>query len=425
MRRCRRHDCLGTAALTLLVLLLPQSALAGGLQAPDRSGDAGPVERSSRVVSSNPAAMGFIDGFAVGISNALTLRTQRFEPEGDGEAARSTTLQTYPYVSHVNDAGTDWLHAGFTAELPWRYGADWPTDGPQRFDSIFRNVKAVHLTPAIAFTPVDWLHIGASASLVQTEFSAYRAIDFGPIVARQEGADPGSVPQQDPGNEGREFMEFSGNTGRWSVGVALEPGPWRIGASYHSPINLELGGTYELLIPRNEFYSDRYGGDISNSATFDTRWPSRAEFGLARSFDDSDFYAQLEWTHWSQIDDVQVIVEDASSPYDWDRTLPFDRNDTFEIRLGGQTPLSKTVSLDAEVGMETSAIPADQLSARENDAPKVVVGAGLRWAISEMFTLRTGYQNLFFLPRSVDGEAAGTYRQNLGLLETSISFNYE
>ena len=172
MRRCRRHDYLGTAALALLVLLVPQSALAGGLQAPDRSGDAGPVERSSRVVSSNPAAMGFIDGFAVGLSNALTLRTQRFEPEDDGEAARSTTLQTYPYVSHVNDAGTDWLHAGFTAELPWRYGADWPTDGPQRFDSIFRNVKAVHLTPAMRSA------LGEVPTLPETERACSRILSL-------------------------------------------------------------------------------------------------------------------------------------------------------------------------------------------------------------------------------------------------------
>lgn len=416
---------LGGVLFAVLLFAIPPAAHAQTADSLEMSGSAGPVSESARAVEANPSSMGTVEGIELNLDHSLHLRSQTFETGGDD--AESFVLQSNPGVSFVSDLGTDRFRVGFNGALPRRYGSDWPSDGPQRFDSIFHRVRDIHLTAAGSFSPVDWLHLGGSLRLIQAEYRSYRAADLAPVVARQEGADRDSVPRRDPGNEGREFLGFNGRTLGWSAGATVTPGPFRVGAAFHSPVALELDGTYELYIPRNEYYRDRYGGDINRDATLRTRWPARIDVGLAYEFGgESEVFGHVGWANWSSVDDIEVDVEEPEGARSFDRREALELRDSFEVRLGGVFGVGDGLAVDGTIGFDTSPIPSGALTARVLDTPKVLAGAGVRWPLADGVDLRGGYQHLYHLPQSTDpadGESgtAGDYSQNVGMVESSIS----
>lgn len=425
MRR-RQARLVGIAA-AIWIFAAPAASSAQTPDSLDRGGFAGPVSTSARVVGTNPSAMGMIDGISADFSHTLRLRSQTIETDAD--RADTFLLQSDPSIAFASDLGTERFRVGFIGALPRRYGSAWPSDGPQRFDSIFHRIRDIHLTAAGAFSPLEWLHVGGSIRFVQAEFRSYSAADMGPIVARQEGVDPASVPAGEPGNEGREFLDFNGRTLGWTAGVTLTPGKFRIGAAYHGPVPLELEGSYELYVPNNEYYRDRYGGDINRDATLETRWPGRLEAGFGYNYGpETEVFAGATWTRWSTVDEIAIDVADSENAHNFDRRESLDLRDTVEIRLGGTTRLVSWLAIDATLGGGSSSIPADALTARVVDMPKAFASVGARWQLTDGIAFRTGYQHVHYFGRTTDPGpdqpgTAGTYRQTLGLVETSLSID--
>lgn len=391
-------------------------------------GFAGPVDDSARVVGTNPSAMGMIDGTSIDLHHTLQLRSQTFE--ADDRSADMFLMQSDPLVAFASDLGSEYFHAGFIGGVPRRYGSSWPSDGPQRYDSIFHRVRDIELTAAGSLSPADWFHFGASVSFIQAEYRSYSAVDMGPIVARQEEVDPDTVPRRHPGNEGRQFLDFSGRTVGWTAGVTLTPGDFRIGAAYHGSVPLRLDGSYELYIPRNDYYEGRYGGDINREATLETRWPGRLTAGVGWNFGSrTELFAHAGWTRWSAVDDIVVDVEKGDSSRSFDRREKLDLHDSFDLRIGGITRLMPWLAIDATIGAESSAIPTRALTAKVLETPKAFAAAGARMAIAENVSLRAGYQHVHYFRTSSDPGAdqpgtPGEYAQTLGLLETSLSIQF-
>lgn len=406
------------------VIGAPSSGDAQTSDSPDRGGFAGPVSESARALGTNPATMGGIEGIELHLDHALHLRSQSFE--SDGDRAESLVLQSNPGVAFVSDLGTERFRVGFRSALPRRYGSSWPTDGPQRYSSIFHRVRDIHLTAAGSYSPLDGLHLGGSVRLIQAGYRSYRAVDVAPIVARQEGVDPETVPRREPGNEGREFLDFNGRTAGWSAGATFTPGKFRIGAAFHSPVALDLEGSYELSIPQNDYYRDRYGGDINRDATLETRWPARVDVGLAYQIrEDLEVFGHVGWAHWSSVDEIAVDAEEPDGARSFDRREALDLRDGFDVRLGGVFGLGEGLAVDGTVGFDSSNLSSGALTPRVVDLPKVVAGLGVRWAFAEGVGLRAGYQHVQHLSRTTepgDDErgAAGSYAQTVGMAETSV-----
>ncbi len=446
--------------VAIVVLVWGSSAWAGGTQAQELAGRGGPVTNSARGLFANPAAIGPIDGISTDFDLQLEWRNQSHERDttsvrSEGgetfESVGSSTIRAFPSFAYASDLGLDWFQLGFGASVPSRYATDWPTDGAQRYHSIFLQFRGIALTPSVAVSPLDWLHVGASFSYTLVEYRSYRATDLGPVVARQEGADPESVPAEASGNEGREHLEFSAGVPRWAAGVTLTPGDVRIGAAYHSGASLELDGTYQLFVPRNDYYQRRFGGNVERDATLSTRRPGSVRLGVAWSPDETwEVYGHGEWTRWSTVDRIELDLESSSgggfggggstgganggasndsARSNLGRRRELDWQDAFNVRLGGRYRLDGTWTLDGEVGFETSALPESQLNPRLLDAAKVVAAAGVRWRASETTSFRIGYQHVQHLARTVqqtdiDPPASGTYRQWIGIAETGFSYHF-
>jgi long-chain fatty acid transport protein len=428
---------LGCATILGLTVGYPADGHAGGVRATDHANSAGTVADDAGGVGLNPGAMGLVEGTGSTLDLQLSLRHQTYHRRGrnsqgaDYEKADSLTVRAYPTFNHVSDLGTDWFRLGFSVRVPFQYSSDWPTDGAQRYENIFHDVTAINLTPAIGFRPVEWLSFGASFSYVLADYRSYRAYDFGNRVAREEGVDPDTVPDEDPGNEGRQYMNFTGEAFGWSAGLALSPGDVRVGLAYHSPIDLELSGDYELYPPNNTYYDRRYGGTISRSAELRTRWPSEVRAGVAWEVSKTgEIWLDAAWTHWSMVDERVVDVEETQGETSYDTRETYDWNDTLEVRLGGYFGVAEDWRVHGEVGFESTAIPPGQLSPRVVDAPKIMAGAGVGWDISELLTLQLGYQHVYYIPREVPPRDAGStppgqYTQHRALIETGLSYQFQ
>lgn len=409
------------------VCLVPAAVLAGDLWSGPATSS---TETSALVLTSNPAGIGDVGGISTELVGAFGLRAVSHEvPEG--ETGRSTRFQGFPRLGHATDLGTDRWALGLAVGSPWGWNTSWPGDQKGSFRALFGQLTGVEFTPALAYSPLPNLDVGVSVSYAIATLETYRAYDFAPLVAREEGVDASSVPRGAPGNEGREHVDLDGATLGASAGVAWTAGSVRMSAAYHSPKSGTLSGDYELHIPHNEYYRDRYLGDIERGAELAVDWPGSAQVGVAFPVVGSvEADVGVTWRHWSFVDDVRLDVEDAEGTASLDRQLVGGLNDTLGADFGVSWHQSERLAWTGRLGFATSPLPASAVSRAAVEGATVSGRVGLRWAADDNLGLRIGYRHRHLVPREVGEDdagfaAAGTYRQTMGLVEAGLSYGTE
>lgn len=406
-----------------MVVLLPRAARGGDLW----NGPASPpTEDSARSIKSNPASIGRIEGTSTSLSASVGLRSMAHDT--DQQTGRSTRFHGFPELAHGTDLGTDRWAFGLAVWSPWGWNSSWSGGQQGKFRSIYGEVTGVAFTPSLAYSPLPELEVGVSVSYAITSLETYRAFDFAPLVAREEGVDPSTVPRGDPGNEGREHVDMEGAQLGGSIGATWSPGAARLAAAYHSPKAGELSGDYQLHIPHNAYYRDRYLGDVERSADLDVAWPGAVELGARFPLADAvEAHLAGTWRHWGQVDDVVLDVAESEGTASLDRRLEGELNDTVSADVGVDWQMSDSLVAESRVGFATSPLPSSSVSREAVEGATLSARAGVRWSVDDALELRFGYRHRHLVPREVGDDAnfgaTGTYRHTMGLVDVGFSYD--
>ena len=139
--------------------------------------------------------------------------------------------------------GQDW-RVGVGINAPFGLGTDYPDSWVGRYHAIDSDVKAIGVTPTLAYTLMHGLTFGAGLQLSYAQASLSNAVDFGTIGA---GAGiPGSQPGAQDG-----FARVDGDDwgAGYTLGVLAEPiAGTRVGIGHRSKIDHRLKGDADFSL---------------------------------------------------------------------------------------------------------------------------------------------------------------------------------
>jgi len=440
----------GTPARGPLGLLLV-AALASSSRGADASGISNPFVGDAHgqpelanpyAAYYNPAALGGITGTQLLADGAFSLGYTRFDrtaPLSPGSSntpsspnyplyvatntgtSIATNAGVIPFLGAATDLGSRVLFGGLAVYAPFGGGIQWnkasrwagdatvpgAVDGPQRWQSISVVDSSVAATAVLGARLADQrLSFGVGVTPYLHSVSFTKAFD-------SDGSDDVTAPNGGL-KEGRVLLKVSGVDVGASAGVYWEPDPdrkLRIGASYTSQPGfgaMRLNGTLE----------QRVGVTPSGSTAVDLlqSYPDVVRLGVAYMVTSAvDLRLHGQFVRWSVFQNACIVHSGQACDLNADGSAPKGQtaiianvhaafNDAYAVHAGvGYWP-AKRVELFADLGFDSSAVPAQSLGVSLFDSFKIIGGVGLRYQASDHLVLAGSYTEFFYLPVTVTGQ---------------------
>jgi long-chain fatty acid transport protein len=328
-----------------------------------------------------------------------------------GEQQTGVLLPTHAYL--VKPLGATGV-AGLGVYSPFGFSTGWKdADGfVGRHVATRAEMSSFDVNPCLAWKLTRRIGIGAGA--------VYRLAEV-TVVRRFEGTNPFTGEAQDFASI-HAASDYQGGLG-WNAGVLVKLSSVAIGASYRSPISIDLSGAGTLSavpsgnaqldaliaasLPLNEGLAIRSGIDF----------PASARLGAAVQLTSATtLEVDADWTGWSSVHELAI---DFPNNPDFGRVYPLEFDDSVSFRLGLGTKLLSGLQLRVGVASEVSPQPTRTVGPLLPDSDRTVLAAGIGkdW-LDVAVAWRQGSDRV--VNDSVDG-LNGTYRTNSWLLAVTVS----
>ena len=417
-----------------LALLLPAApALAGSISTSGylAGTDSGPATADPVAIVFNPAAIGAVDGIDAMIDvqanfihvDATTTRNGGIDPN-TGEAydvAGADAMVPNAFIGLVGEVWKNKVNLGLGVNLPFVGGGDYsgsedsppPYTSHQRYAGITVKVITIAVTPAIAITPVEGVHLGGSFSYVMDSISALQASD--PLGT--EGYNKGTGPYS---TDSLLTAEASGSHLAWGAGIFIDKVPKaQVGVSYAAGSTFTTEGTGSVYMPslfgQPEATFDALTG-------FEQPLPPILRAGLSSTLSEKvEVGAIWEYQMWAKCcggpdGDLVITVTDLDgaalvSPIGTEvATTQYSprrlENSSNFSGYGGFRPMDK-MYLGAKVGYQQNAVPDFAVSATNLDFQSVGTMVAARYKVAGPLELGLSYTRFFLFERTITNSAWG------------------
>jgi long-chain fatty acid transport protein len=455
------------------VVLAAPAARASGLLNPFVSDPEGQPELANGyAIDFNPAALGGLHGTHIVVDGALAVGFVAFDrtaplspspsnvstsPNRAAYVATNTGKNTavsagfIPFLGASSDFGTRSFFAGaglyapFGGSIKWQPAARWANDsalpgavdGPQRWQSVSVVDSTVAASAAFGVRLFEErVAFAVAVTAYATQVQLNKAFN-------SDGSDDVTGPTGVL-KEGRAYLDVSGVDAGATLGAYLVPDAdrrLRLGLSYTSQPGfgpMRLPGTLE----------QRLG--ITPSGTTDVdllqSYPDIVRLGAAyRITDDVDLRLHGQYVRWSVFTNACVVHRSMPCDVKADGSAvtqgqiiandPSNFNDAFAVHAGaGYWPRSR-VELFADLGLDSSAVPADAEGRTLFDSLKVMGSVGLRYALSRHLAVAGSYTQVYYLPQTVTSQqqwlspsavpfANGSYASHLEFVDANVAIGF-
>lgn len=425
----------------------------------------------------NPAGLAFGHGWRLSLEGSFGYRTASFDRDpagidnvlqpgdtGPGTPAADvrynsgkntlTNLVTSPFFGVATDFGLPNLGVALTVSVPFGGQAEWgqddslagnpsypgAIDGSQRWATISGSIRSLYITGAGAYyVPSLKLSFGLGLNVIMQSVDTIRA-------RTPSGEDDLVVQPTGALAEGRTVVTADGTTFSLAGGLMWLPIPeLRVGLSYQGQPGFgkhRLDGTLT-----NKYGS---GGTASGPIEFEQNLPDIVRIGAAYQLTpELALRISADWQRWSVFENqclLDATVADAECDLNADGSLganakgvvvavPRYWHDSYDVTVGGTYVFSPTITFDASLGVNTSAVPDRTLDASFIDMMKVIPVIGGRFVLTDNIALAAHYTQVIYLPREAGVEAnyeapsrapsqAGKYTQSIGLLQVEAQVTF-
>jgi len=328
---------------------------------------------------------------------------------------------TIPNIGARYRLSDDWV-AGLNVTVPYGLKTNYPAGWAGRYYAMKTSAVTVDIAPSIAYQITPTLSLGAAADVEYARGQLTSAIDIGTIGASL--GIPGAVPGALDGAARLSGMDWS--TG-FTVGAMdkIMPGV-TLGLAYHSAIHHNLGGplTYTLdpaglgaaIRSATGLFTNTRG-----SAKLTT--PDMVESGARIQLDDRwTALAELDWTNWSQFQNLTVIAQNPAQPND---VTQANWHGTVFASAGAEYILDESWKLRGGAGYDESPVPDATRNARIPDADRVWLAFGVDYRLMPGSDLSLSYGHLFDSDEAIAlnaGQSGNALRGNLtGTTSSSVN----
>lgn len=436
------------AALICAAALASSKAYAGAFYVPEQGARAigmggatvaAPGEASG--IFHNPASIagaGLVNAEVAGVAvfpHFTFFRRPTTDPFGapgneiDFAASKNTnTAAVVPFVAATTNLGIEDLGVGLGVYVPFGSELEFPADGAQRNVVTRISLRAIHITPTVAYRFWKRLRVGVGVSFIHSSF-ALEQRNASPFVLGR----PDDFPNPDPSTEGDTKIDASDSLRLGATFGAMYTDPderFSVGASFMMPTKLNFRGTVNVtnsasaIVAMNDAQGNPLpAGSRTDNVALSIPLPAIARLGvrvhpIARVAVELD----VNYQAWSTTRKETIFFEHnypllpQPGAQMNDITLDQSYRDTISVRLGGEVaPFeSEAIPLKLRGGVLYDQSPIDDrhfdLLTPDSDKWGVSLGAGYAFDLSPRMKLGLdlAYMHLFYAERNIGPAAVGT-----------------
>lgn len=401
------------------------SATAGGFEVRTQSGNGvgranagnAAILGDSTTMFFNPASLASHTKHQVGLvgnyihpSTKFTIGAGTTEPGGgdhNGNAGGNASSGAFVPAAYLVWNYNEQLKFGLAATSPWGLKIDWDANWVGRFHALKSEMRTYNLSPMFGYKCCDKLMVGGGFQFQYMDVELTRM--FSSTLASARGV--AGIANQKATVKGSDF-----GVG-WMAGVLWQPFKnTRLGLSYRSHVTHKLKGDFSTP-----------NGQANSKVVAPIITPEKVIASLAYDFNpDWTGYADITWTRWSRIAEIQMRVGSMNEPL----TVPYKWTDTFAYALGLEWRPDKDWTLriggaydmtPAQDNFRTPAIP---------DADRYWAAAGAGYQFNENIGLNLNYAHEFVknaksnLTSSANGNLVGTYKQHVDIVNLQLNWKF-
>jgi long-chain fatty acid transport protein len=350
----------------------------------------------------NPALLPDQPGFGVSINDTMVMAERTFKDEATGTTADlKTTTNHVPslFAKYTRDR---WSF-GIGVYNPFGLSADWGRTWIGRYSATYSQLKAVFVTPTIAYKFNDCISVGLGVSYVDSSVNLQNMVPLTPFP------------------DGRAKLTGDGNGVGANAGIRIRlPQDYTLSFTARSPVKIKYDGAANFYTPNDALFKALVPAlrDTDVSTTITLPWQATA--GLAKNIGALTLEADVIYIGWSTIDQYKVRFSDGRPSV----TYLKDWYDAFSFAVGANYRWSKSFETQLGYMYDMSPVPQRTLTPDLPDANKHILTGGIGY-MRGPFKANLAYQATFFQKVSsvnnIVGAPSGTYDQFIQMVLLTLS----
>ena len=282
-------------------------------------------------------------------------------PSDEGDIAQDAFVPSGYGAYRINDR----LVLGVGVNGPYGLVTKYDSDSILRATGFAGTAEifSLNVNPSLSYQVTDWLAVaaGLQGQYIDVRYTAANLAPFGLPISSLEGDDIAVG---------------------LTAGVLLTPvAGTEIGLGLRSSIRHDLDAELSAgLAGSADVKGD--GLDLPDIVTFGIRQQVTSQFRIM---------AGLEWSNWSNFDEITLEGSDDITAVDGDVVLPFEYNDGWFFSLGGEYDWNEKLTLRAGIGYELSPLDDENRTFRLPDNDRLWLSAGASYNLNDRFSFDLGY----------------------------------
>ena len=380
-------------------------ARAGGLQAPQIQARGSALGSATVAVfsnpvdfSKNPALLGSPDGTRLTLGAGLIVPEYRFAGIAPSEAeTKSEPVFLFPPTFALSFAISQNLGVGLSAGAPYLARSEWTSEwvGRQLVTS-FEHRTGV-LAPAVAYSPIEGVSLGASIPLRLTKH-----VMTSWVLDPQTGASPGAAYQKSIDGE-------SGLDVGFQAGALVTGGNWSLGGSYTLGADVTISDA-RASVSSSSSQSSRLtysGWPASISMTI----PSELAIGATVSpLTALLLTSEFDLVFWSSAREIVYEIPGTQDGY----VIPQGWDDSYRIALGAEYRLSD-IDIRGGFSYDSTPVPDETAHPAYPDADRYGYSVGLGYRVGPGLLLDFAVSAYAFKERTVDDSGLEITEESSGI----------
>ena len=283
------------------------------------------------------------------------------------------------------------LRIGLGIDTPFGQRLSNPTDFVGRYQGLVASITDTAFAPALSWQITDRLSIGGGPVIDYFTARTTAAFNTGPTSAVT--GDPVLDVHGDDVGAG------------FNVGLLYQVTPeLRFGLDYRSRIRHTATGSQSIYVPPLL----ASGSPPTAAALAAADSPSHFAITLPDSVDIGGYWqvgpavallAELQWTDWSVLHDINVTPGNAGAP---GSTLVENFRNSWSVAVGINDRVTRQLMLQAGIAYDESPVTDAARTSSIPDSDRVILGVGLHYDVTERLTLQAAYAHLFFAPAPIN-----------------------
>jgi len=318
----------------------------------------------------------------------------------------------------------DW-RVGVSLNAPFGLATAYDRGWVGRYQAIDSEVKAINVSPQVAWQATPWLALGIGAQAQYTDATLSNSVDFGTIgrAAGISGAVPGSRSQ-----DGYSKVEGDDWGYGYSLGAIVEPAAGtRIGLSYRSQVEHKLRGdvTFDLGTSGvGSALAAATGAFRDTGARASVTTPATVSLGVRQRLSPEwTVMGELDWTEWSVFEELRIEFDNAAQS---DSVTDENWEDTWFAALGATyRPADTPWTFRAGVAYDQAPLGTGNRTPRIPDGDRYWLSAGASYQPTPWLSVSAAFTHILVQDTELDlstSDTGSTFRGNLtGNYENSVN----